>query len=267
MDAFNSLIGNYQFIILTLLGAGVGSFLNVVIDRLPKGQGLGGRSKADCCRRTLSPSDLIPVLSFVFSRGRCLHCRAKISSYYPIVEFISAGATVLTFFYFPLPYSIFYMANIYFLLVYFFMDLKYGLVSTGVVISHLIFLALSYFLLLNFHLTTYYLLLTTSAAAGLAALFFILLIILTRGRGMGQGDVFLIFVSALGLLDWKLVILMTFMSFMFGGGVSVLLLALGRKKFGQTLPFGPFIVSAAFVSIYWGRNLLDLYLRWLLKYP
>lgn len=253
------------YLLLFVLGLCVGSFLNVVIDRLPAGRSLLGRSKSDCCGRELSAADLIPLLSFLSSRGRCRHCQAKISVSYPLVEVTTALLTVLTFFYFPLPHSIFYAINIYFLIVYFLMDLKYGLVSTAVIIAHLIFLAFSYFLFLNFHLTTYDLLLVNSAAAGLAALFFVFLILVTRGRGMGEGDVFLVFVSSLLLLDWQKVILMTFLSFVLGGLVSGVLLIAGWKKFGQTLPFGPFMALATLLTIFWGRDLLDLYFKMLLK--
>lgn len=84
-----------------LLGLAVGSFLNVVIHRLPKGEGLGGRSRCPHCGHTLSPSDLVPVLSYLALRGRCRYCKAPISPRYPLVEGLTGGLFLLTALYFP----------------------------------------------------------------------------------------------------------------------------------------------------------------------
>lgn len=247
-----------------ILGVCVGSFLNVVIDRIPAGKGLGGRSKADCCGRTLGVLDLVPVLSFLLGRGRCRYCGRKISFYYPLVEALTGILTVLAFLYFPLPYSVFYAVNFYFLIIFFFTDLKYGVVLVSIFLFNLIFLILSYAYLHFAHLLNPYFLLLTSVTAFGAALFIILLILITRGRGMGVGDVLLAFLFSL-MVGFPASFVMIFLSFIFGGFLSAVLLILRRKRFGQTVPFGPFLAGAAVFSIFYGRTVFDWYLSTIQK--
>jgi leader peptidase (prepilin peptidase)/N-methyltransferase len=84
-----------------LLGLAVGSFLNVVIHRLPKGETLGGRSRCPHCGRTLSPLDLLPVFSYLALGGRCRYCQGPISPRYPLVEGLTGGLFLLTALRFP----------------------------------------------------------------------------------------------------------------------------------------------------------------------
>ena len=96
---------NLNLVLVFLAGACIGSFLNVVLSRLPAGrQGLGrregilfGRSECPHCHRVLAWYDLVPVMSFLFLRGRCRTCRARISLRYPVVEL--STALVLTWFF------------------------------------------------------------------------------------------------------------------------------------------------------------------------
>lgn len=264
-ERFGSNVNCQMLIVfLFLLGLSVGSFLNVVIDRLPAGRNLWGRSKADCCGKTLGFYDLIPLLSFLTASGKCRACHQPVSFYYPLIEALTAFLTLAAFFYFPLPYSLFHLVNFYFLIVYFFMDLKYGLVSLPIVLVNLLFVfSFQIYFLSVGQLPVISLQLSVISAFG-ASLFFLLLILLTRGRGMGAGDVFLVFIFSL-TIGFPQSLLMVFLSFVLGGLVSATLLLTGQKKFGQSLPFGPFMVSATLLTIFWGKNLLDLYLKMVLK--
>jgi len=94
------------------------------------------------------------------------------------------------------------------------------------------------------------------AAAG--GIFFFLIVLASRGRAMGMGDVKLI--TALGLLfGWPDIVLIIFLSFILGAVVSLILMALGRKKISDLVPFGPFIVLAAGLVFFFGARLLSLY--------
>ncbi len=79
-----------------VLGLVFGSFANVLIARLPRGEGIGGRSRCPACRHDLGPADLIPLVSWVWLRARCRYCRAPISARYPLVELLTAGLFVAT---------------------------------------------------------------------------------------------------------------------------------------------------------------------------
>src|SRR3989344_2354553 len=86
--------------ILFVLGICVGIFLNVLIDRIPQRKSpLRGRSYCDKCRKILRWYDLIPMISYLYLKGECRYCRAHISFYYPLVEFITGLIFVLTFLY------------------------------------------------------------------------------------------------------------------------------------------------------------------------
>src|SRR3989338_8983791 len=85
---------------LFILGLAVGSFLNVLIDRIPNDESpLSGRSYCDKCKKTLKWYDMVPVASFLILKGKCRFCRASLSFYYPLVELITGIMFVVTFVY------------------------------------------------------------------------------------------------------------------------------------------------------------------------
>ena len=263
-DIFISFPNLLLYFLLLITGLCVGSFLNVIIDRLPNGRGLGGRSKADCCGVTLGVADLFPVLTFFLQSGKCRHCGKKISFYYPLVELTSAILTAVTFFYFPFPFNLFYLVNFYFLIIFFFTDLKYGLVPVSVFLAGLCYVSVfEFYLFLSGFLTSDFLLLNWAGALG-AALFFVFLILITKGKGMGFGDVLLVFLFSL-MVGFPASISMVFLSFILGGFVSSLLLIFKKKHFGQTLPFGPFLSLASGISLIFGKDLVNWYLQIVLK--
>ena len=80
-----------------LLGAIIGSFLNALSFRFNTGRGMSGRSRCMHCGHTLSPFDLVPILSYLFLRGRCRYCDARLSLQYPLVEAVAATLAVLIY--------------------------------------------------------------------------------------------------------------------------------------------------------------------------
>lgn len=93
------------------------------------------------------------------------------------------------------------------------------------------------------------------------SLFFWGLIVLTRGKGMGMGDVKLAMVMGI-ILGWPRILVAVFLSFVLGALVSMFLIIVGKRKFGQTVPFGPFLVAGAFVSLVWGNQLWNQYMHY-----
>ena len=86
------------FVFLFILGLCIGSFLNVVIDRSVRGESLFGRSHCESCKRKLSGIDLVPLLSFLFLKGKCRFCKAELSFWYPVVEITTGVMFVITYF-------------------------------------------------------------------------------------------------------------------------------------------------------------------------
>ena len=184
----------------------------------------------------------IPIVSFIFLRGKCRNCRSPIPYWLPLIELAgaAAGAAVAA--------QIGHMSLIELmglilvaaaLIWVFFSDLVYGLIPdlaigagvAGAILSHLSYLSdLSYLL----------------AAVG-AAGFFLFLVFITHGRGMGTGDVTL--AGFLGLwLGWPKILLAIWLAFILGGVAGLILIGLKLKRFGQTIPFGPFLIIAAIVA-------------------
>lgn len=239
-------------VFIFILGAFIGSFLNVLADRLPKGeQVIKGRSYCDHCKKKLSPFDLVPVLSYLFLRGQCRSCHKKISVKYPLVEL----ATGLGFAYlYSHSASIFLFILFSILVVIFMSDLQYLIIPNTVVIPG-IFLVLVY----KFLYSPQSLITAIITALG-AFLFLYFLYLVTRGRGMGFGDVKFSLLMGL-LLGFPEIVIAFYIAFLTGAFVSLILLLLGRVHFGQQIPFGPFLVLATIITYLWRENLLTLFLK------
>src|SRR3989344_25048 len=135
-------------IFLFFLGTIIGSFLNVLIDRLPREESIMGRSHCDHCKKTLSPIDLIPVLSFLFLKGKCRYCGKKLSLQYPGIEILTGVLFVLIYNFKFLIYNSnsnfeFQISNyaiVSCLIVIFFIDLKNQIIPDEMQIALFIFI-------------------------------------------------------------------------------------------------------------------------------
>ncbi|EKE05341.1 MAG: hypothetical protein ACD_19C00354G0002 [uncultured bacterium] len=250
---------------LFLLGLAVGSFLNVLIDRFPRNESpFKGKSYCESCKKKLLWYDMIPVVSFLFLKGKCRYCRSPLSLYYPVVELTTGVMFVVTTFFvlnnfqsnlnFQLSQFVtlfYYLFIVSSLIVVFFVDLKYGIILDKIVYPG-IFISLLY-LLLN----TSYLLQHLIAATG-AFLFFLVLFLVTRGRGMGFGDVKLVFLLGL-FLGLSKTIFAFYFAFLTGAVLGCILILWGKKRLrGDTMPFGPFLVAGAILAAFVGESLLGL---------
>lgn len=222
-------------------GLAVGSFLNVLIDRLPAGKGIGGRSQCDFCGKQLTALNLIPVLSFVLQKARSACCNKRLSVYYPVVE-IATGVAYLWLFttYGP---SLIHFVVLSALIVIFFADLKYRIIPdymTVIVAVGGLLLAVSRGALPE-HILAGVLLFS-----GMFALF-----TATKGRGMGFGDVK--FAGAMGLLlGLKAGAGALYLAFVLGGIAGVILVLMARRSIKSAIAFGPFLVIGTAVMLFWG---------------
>ena len=244
-----------------VLGLAIGSFLNVVIDRLPKGKSIiRGRSYCDFCRHTLAWYDLIPVLSFIVLGRKCHYCQKSISWQYPIVEFITAILFIIIFASINrfidvssyLTILIFHLVVISGLIVIFFTDLKYRIIPDQIVLV-LTVVTLFYHLLNRSHVWSNYLL-----SGLIMSAFLLMLLLITRGRGMGLGDVKFAFLMGL-ILGFPSIIIAFYLSFLTGALFSLILILSGKKTIKATIPFGPFLAVATIVSLFYGQSLWRLF--------
>lgn len=255
------------FVYIFIIGLFIGSFLNVLADRLPRGESVvKGRSHCEKCKKNLKWFDLIPLLSFLQLRGKCRYCHTPLSFYYPITELVTGIMFVITYLFvannfpfatFHLPFiSLFYYLFIVSsLIVVFFADLKYGIIPDKIILPAVIISFL--YLILN----TNYLILSHLFSAVGACLFFLILFLITKGRGMGFGDVKFAFLMGL-ILGFPNIIVSLYIAFLTGAIVGIILIVWRKKRiFGTSIPFGPFLVLGTLIAIFYGEILAQIFLR------
>lgn len=244
-----------------VLGLAVGSFLNVVIWRVPRKLSVV-RPGSQCpgCGTPVRPADNVPVASWLRLRGKCRHCRAPISIRYPLVEVAGAVLFVAVAVRFgwswELPaYLLFFAA----LLAISAIDLEHYIVPDRISLP---LIAVSVPLLGIAALGegdggAY----VRALLGGVAAFVFLFALNIVSPRGMGMGDVKLSVSLGmyLGWLGWGEVLLGMFLAFLLGALVGVLLIAVrlrGRKDF---VPFGPFLALGTAIAVLWGEPILRWY--------
>lgn len=246
-------------ILITIYGLIIGSFLNVVIYRIPRGENISfPPSHCGSCDEKIYWYDNIPVFSYLVLRGKCRRCGAHISLQYPLVEALNAIVYLILFKRFNLTIDfIAYALIMSALMVVFFIDLKHMIIPDGLIITIVIFQILHK---VGLYFTGGEVYLKSSIlGALLSGLLFLAIVLLSRG-GMGDGDITLI--ASLGfILGVKLIFLNIFLSFLLGAIVSLLLLGFKIKTRKDPIPFGPFIIVAFFIVILYGQEIIDLYMQ------
>ena len=241
-----------MYIIIFIYGITIGSFLNVCIYRIPKGEGVV-RRRSHCmkCGYMLRWYDLIPVLSFVLLKGRCRKCKEAISLQYPIIEVVNGVLYVLVFYVNGFHYvSILYCLMVSALLALSVIDFHTKEIPFG--FNVFIFILGMVNLILDRQNWTNYLLGFLSVSAVLFALFY-----LSKGRAIGGGDVKLM--AACGfLIGWKLIIL----AFVLGCIIGSIIHMIRMRFFGaeRELAMGPYLSIGILFAILWGNQFLNWYL-------
>jgi len=237
-----------------IAGLLIGSFLNVVIDRLPRGESIVWKpSHCDHCKKPLRWYELFPVFSFLFLRGRCLRCKKQLSLQYPVVELLTAGgflfisltvADVGGMVPIMVIYSIF--------LALFVIDLKHQILP-----DELLIVLCMIIVYLGFHSgqAERIIGLISGVAAGSA---FFLLWLITRGRGLGFGDVKLALILGL-LLGYPAIIIALYIAFLTGALAGVILIVSHRAKMQSRIAFGPFLIIGAISAYVWGEQIWILW--------
>lgn len=250
----------YKLIILFLLGAIVGSFLNCFMWRARHGGSvLFGRSRCIGCRKQILAIDNVPIFSFLRLRGKCRFCGIRIPAFYFFTELATALIFVLVGYlnqhyasanFWFLVRDLFYVTILILVFVY---DLLYKTILSRVVwlggIGGLIF----NLFLIDFSLGN----LALAVLVGFG--FFFLQYAVSGGRWIGGGDVRLGAMLGVWLL-WPNIILALFLAYIIGAIFSLFLILKDRKYWRSALPFGVFLTVGAFITLYFGDFLVNWYL-------
>lgn len=251
-----------------VLGLLCGSFLNVCILRLPAAESiLAPRSHCRACQQPIRALDNIPILSWLFLRGRCRHCEQKISAQYPIVEAATGVLFAVCVLHTGLHWqTLLDIAMVFFLLGLAVMDAQTFLLPDAFTLGGL---AVAFVLRVLHPLSAHHWLVAwqtayRTLAAALAAALLVLLIRwlyrwLRKQDGMGLGDVKLLAMIA-AFLGLQLALLTFFLAILSGAMVSIVQLARGRAHAQQRLPFGSYLAVSGIAVLFIGRPLLHWYL-------
>ena len=266
-----------SYLFLFILGLAVGSFLNVLIDRLPNEESIGGRSRCDECLTKLAWNDLIPVLSYVKLRGKCRYCKMNLSWQYPFIELFTGLVFVVVGSMSPLSlepayasgnisinqsllslHTSFlrmaaYLGIVSTAIVIFFSDLKYHIIPDSM---QILLFAFSFLLVVSFGLTPQ-LFLDHVIGAFVVITPILFLFLITKGRGMGFGDVKLAF--SMGFLLGPLGGLTAlYIAFVGGAVVGICLRIAGKRGWKSKIAFGPFLIIGLITMLWWGERILEI---------
>jgi leader peptidase (prepilin peptidase)/N-methyltransferase len=277
----------FYILIITLLGLIVGSFLNVVIHRLPKIMDRDWRSQcltfldmegelksqenyslsqppSHCpkCKHPISPFENIPLFSFLLQRGKCRHCGEPISWRYPIIELTSAILSGIIAYHFGMSSAtIFALLLTWALIALTVIDLDHQLLPDSITLP-LLWLGLllsTQGIFVDMHASI------IGASIGYLSLWSIywLFKLLTGKEGMGYGDFKLLALFG-AWLGWQSLPLIILLSAGVGAVVGISLIIFKNHQRQQPIPFGPYLASAGWIAMLWGDQITKAYLTWAL---
>jgi len=260
-----------------VLGLIIGSFLNVVIYRVPAGIPLTRPSQCPNCDAPVKPWQNVPVISWLVLRGACANCKATISARYPLVELATGVAFVGVIWWvvetFRLPgrpegvtgvvavvlvaVAYLYLASISIALTL--IDLDTRRLPNAIVLPSYVVLAVLFTAACLFGVPWEALL--RAVIGGLALFAFYWLLRAIRPGGMGGGDVKLAGVlgAALGFIGWGALIVGAFAAFVTGGVVGIALVLARRATRKTAIPFGPFMIVGAWIGLFSGEAIAHWY--------
>ncbi len=255
-----------------ILGLIIGSFLNCLVWRLYKNKSLWGRSYCPKCLKKIHWYDNIPVLSWLALKGSCRHCRQAISVQYPLVEFITGILFVLVFiriYGHGLAYSSldFYqlimqgglLGNLVrawlivaVMIMVFIYDARWLMISLPAIIW-------SGVLILIFDLALGYGFVSILLAVLIGAAFFGLQFLLTKGRGIGEGDIWLGGLMGLMFPDWRLLLTAILSSYIIGAITGLVMMFWAKKGLKTKVPLGVFLALGAIITLFFGSEVIRWY--------
>jgi leader peptidase (prepilin peptidase) / N-methyltransferase len=262
-NRMETVTGPFPILIITLLALALGSFLNVVIHRMPKGEDfVRERSRCPRCGRRVRFFDNVPLISYAVLGGRCRDCKAPISTRYPLVEGLTAFLVlaVLSVYGFGVPF-IAYSVLCLFLIPISFIDWDTGFIPDRLVlpasIMGIIFLIVFHFV--NWKVTWLSGLIGALAGGGLILFFMVVGKAILKKDAMGMGDL-----KMLVMIGLYVGFPAVWLSLFFGGLAASLFIlvsiVLKRITWKSAIPFGPFIAIGTVTYVLAGDTLIRWYL-------
>jgi leader peptidase (prepilin peptidase)/N-methyltransferase len=242
------------YVLIFAIGACVGSFLNVLVYRLPRELDfVRGFSFCPSCGHRLMPLDLAPILSWLFLRGRCRYCGSRISPRYLIVEAVCGGTGLFLYIYVSPPgQALLFFAVFCVLITMALIDADTQTIPDGLNIALGVLAVVSIWVGPEVDMP--------SRLIGLAAVSVPLFVITLLIEGaFGLGDVFLM-ISAGFLLGWRCALVAFFIGLVIGGVYGAVALARRTKGRKDHFAFGPCLAVGIFASLLWGDSIIDWYL-------
>ncbi|TSC90927.1 MAG: leader peptidase (prepilin peptidase) / N-methyltransferase [Parcubacteria group bacterium Gr01-1014_2] len=252
-------------VFIFLFGLTIGSFLNVLIFRLPENKSILGFSKCRKCKKRIAWPDNIPILSFLLLRGRCRNCNSKISFQYPLVELLTSLLFLISFFVYgenPLP-LIYILFLVSLLIVIAFIDFKHFLILDSLILSGFIVSAL---LIFNFQLSIFNFpnceiincfFKDAFWGASFFAGIYLFLFLISRGKWLGFGDVKL--AALLGFtMGLKNSVDIFYLTFLIGFIFAIILLVFKKAGLKTEMPLGTLMAGASILFLLSGFSFLDL---------
>ncbi|HOO91706.1 MAG TPA: prepilin peptidase [Syntrophales bacterium] len=240
-----------------ILGAIVGSFLNVCIYRIPSGKSIAfPASHCPTCGHPVKFYDNIPIISYIFLRGKCRNCHERISPIYPAVELLTAVMSFILFRKYGLSFE--YLLSFVFtcaLIVITFIDLKHQIIPDIITLPGIPLFALAAIFVMDVSIKDSLI----GILIGGGSLYLVALIyqLLTKRDGMGGGDIKLLAMLG-GFLGWQSLWFIIMASSLIGAvaGISVMIAKGQDSKYA--IPFGPFLSIGALAYIFWGNMVMNL---------
>ncbi len=249
------------YIIIFVIGAVIGSFLNVCIYRVPRNLSIiSPASRCPSCNMPIKFYDNIPFLSYILLGGKCRVCKAGISFRYPLVELLNAVLFVFVIWRFGFAWhTVIYGILCSALVVITFIDLDFQIIPDVITLPGILIGIVAGSLLMPDPFIRYSLLGFKASVIGLLAgggLFYAIAV-LSRG-GMGGGDIKMMAMVG-ALMGWKSVLLTIFLGSLTGAVFGIFLMISKGKGRKTKIPFGPFLALGTVITLFYGQEIFSWY--------
>lgn len=247
--------GIYIGIIFFLFGITIGSFLNVLIYRIPKKEEfVKTRSHCMVCGYQLEWYDLVPIFSWLLLGGKCRKCKTKLSVQYPLIEFLNGILYLACFLFYGLSITtLLYCGLCSSLIALSVIDFRTYEIPVGFNVFILILGLVR--VITDYHCWPDYIIGLVSVSVPLLLIFYA-----TKGRGIGGGDVKLMAAAGL-LVGWKLAALAFFLGCLLGSVIHIARMKISGES--HVLAMGPYLSAGLVIACFWGEKLISLYIGYL----